>query len=147
MIKPEDLMALARRLANSLGEPEGRAAVSRAYYAAFHVARRLIEVDCGIVLPDGPEIHRKLLFCLNESKNDELVNIADKLSSLRSERNRADYQLQDSLFASPHNVQLLLADADSIIGRVTATRGQLTEFRPVIRTYAQSILKLRVKGA
>jgi hypothetical protein len=86
------------------------------------------------------------LFCLSESKNDELVNIADKLSSLRSERNRADYQLQDSLFASPHNVRLLLADADSIIGRVTATRGQLPEFRPVIRAYAQSILKLRLKG-
>jgi hypothetical protein len=147
MIKPEDLMALAKRLTNLPGEPEGRAAVGRAYYAAFHIARVLIEDGCGVVLPDGPEIHRKWMFCLSESKNDDLMNIADKLSSLRAERNRADYLLQDSRFANRSNVHLQLAEAETIIRRLTATRSQLPEFRPVIRTYAQSTLKLRLKGA
>ncbi len=145
MIHPRDLMALAERLAAQHAEAEGRAAVSRAYYAAFHVARVLVEEDCGIVLPGGPEVHKKLQFCLEHSQDAALMKIADQLQSLRDQRNRADYKLADSKFASPANVQTQLKSARDIIAEVNAIVPRVADIRAAVRTYASTILKLRLK--
>ena len=48
----EDFLPLAIRLAAGRSEPEWRTAVSRAYYAAFHVARDLME-NLGFTVPRG----------------------------------------------------------------------------------------------
>lgn len=145
MINPRDLMSLAERLAAHPDEAEGRAAVGRAYYAAFHVARLLVEEGCGIVLPGGPEVHKKLQFCLEHSQDAALMKIADQLQSLRDQRNRADYKLTDSKFASPANVQAQLKSARDIIAEVNATAPRVADFRAAMRAYASDVLKLRLK--
>jgi uncharacterized protein (UPF0332 family) len=144
MIKPHDLMALADRLAAIKAETEGRAAVGRAYYCAFHRAKSLVEDGCGIVLPGGAEVHKKLQFCLEQSQNAEVVEIGDRLQSLREERNRADYKLADSTFAKPANVQIQLEKAKAIVAQVEATAVQVASFRSAVRAYATDVLKLRV---
>lgn len=146
MITPQELLALSHRLGASAGEPEGRAAVSRAYYAAFHVARALVEDGCGVVLPDSPEIHRKLQFCLEQSASERLIEISDQLNSLRSERNRADYNLSDSRFASRIAVQLQIRKAEGIVADLNAAAAKLPAFRSVIRAYAKNVLRLGVRG-
>jgi hypothetical protein len=67
MIKPQELMAFAEWLAAQPGEAAGRAAVSRAYYSAFHIAKDWMHDVCGVVLPASPEVHRKLQFCLEQA--------------------------------------------------------------------------------
>jgi hypothetical protein len=145
MIHPRELMVLAEWLAARPGEPEGRAAVSRAYYAAFHVARMLVEEGCGIILPGGPEVHKKLQFCLEQSQDAALMKIADRLQSLRDQRNRADYKLTDSKFASPANVQGQLKSARDIIAELNAMAPRVADFRAAVRAYASNVLKLRLK--
>jgi uncharacterized protein (UPF0332 family) len=144
MIEPHELMALAERLAVIPGEPERRAAVSRAYYSAFHEARLLIQEGCGIVLPGGMEIHRKLIFCLEHSQNPTLIETGDQLSSLREERNRADYNLADPRFASTGNIQSQLVVAKDIVEGLKTAEGQLASIRPIVREYARTVLKLRL---
>ena len=72
-------------------EAARRSAVSRAYYGAFHLCRRLV-VNCGVSLPSGPECHTKLRYCLAASEQ-ELQQSASILDWLRVERNKADYDL------------------------------------------------------
>ena len=48
-----DFVPLAARLAAGAAEADWRTAVSRAYYAAIHVARRLLS-DLGFTVPRRP---------------------------------------------------------------------------------------------
>src|SRR5918912_522186 len=54
-----EFLPLAARLAAGGTEPEWRSAVSRAYYAAFHVARELF-TDLGFTVPRAEQAHRYL---------------------------------------------------------------------------------------
>jgi len=47
-----DFLSLAAQLAGDMAEADWRTAVSRAYYAAFHVARRLL-ADLNFTVPRG----------------------------------------------------------------------------------------------
>lgn len=62
---PADFISLAIRLSNNPREADLRTAVSRAYYGAFHLARRLLR-DCGVQFSGKDlykvEIHRKLRY-------------------------------------------------------------------------------------
>ena len=138
-------MALAERLAVIASEPEGRAAVERAYYSAFHRGAELIEVGCGVVMPRDPDVHRKLRFCLEQSKNEELIKIASRLNTIRSERNRADYHLADAKFSRPANVQAQLVIAKEIVAAIDAVSVKIGDFRETIRKYASEVLKLGIR--
>jgi hypothetical protein len=146
MISPDDLISLAERLAAADREVEGRSAVSRAYYGAFHEAKRLIEHECGVVLPPGGEAHRKLQLCLDRSDASLLDEIARRLQSLRDDRNRADYQLADSRFADPVNVQTQLKVAKEVMAMSKEAGVRSTDFRDDVREYASRVLKLRLRN-
>lgn len=157
MISPHDLISLADRLAAIQHEPanaaaavqresEGRAAVSRAYYGAFHAAKNLIEDDCGVVLPEGPESHEKLRYCLENSQNDDLASIGGRLKSLRAERNKADYALRESKFAITKNVRMQLERARQIVTDLATVQTQIADIRPSVRTYAGEALRLPLRG-
>ena len=94
---PADFISLAIKLSNSRQESELRTAVGRAYYGAFHAARELLE-ECGIRFPRaelfGADIHRKVRFCLDRADNEDAALVVIRLSSLREQRNYADYDLK-----------------------------------------------------
>lgn len=121
-------------------EPEGRAAVSRAYYCAFHTAMSLIQEGCGVVLDKKvPEPHKKLAQCLENSADSKLAETGRNLNSLREERRRADYELAESKFATVKNVQSQISLAKQIVDDVKAAESRIAEFRASIRTYAKLI--------
>jgi hypothetical protein len=61
-----DFLLLAARLAAGNTEADWRTAVSRAYYAVFHVARRLF-ADLKFAVPRADRAHQYLVFRLSNS--------------------------------------------------------------------------------
>lgn len=100
----DDLIALAGNLAvnTAIGSSEARfrSAVSRAYYGAFHLARAFL-ADVGVQVRRNAEGHTEIyrLFC--KVGLPGALKVATLLSSLRSARIRADYDLAYAGFAEP----------------------------------------------
>jgi len=85
-----DYLTLASTLANGVTEAEWRSASSRAYYAAFHVARRLL-LDLGFRVPRADKAHGYLWLRLSNAGQADVIQAGRRLNDLRRERNRADY--------------------------------------------------------
>jgi uncharacterized protein (UPF0332 family) len=85
-----DFLSLAARLAADVTEADWRAAVSRAYYAAFHVARRLL-ADLNFTVPRADRAHQYLVFRLSNAGEAAVEQAGRDLETLRRLRNRADY--------------------------------------------------------
>jgi uncharacterized protein (UPF0332 family) len=91
-----DFLTLAQALAGQSTEAAWRTAVSRAYYAAFHVARDLLE-GLGFTVPHADPAHGYLWLRLANSGNPQTVQAGNDLNAIRRERNIADYDLRRSL--------------------------------------------------
>jgi hypothetical protein len=74
------------------GAAECRSAVSRAYYAAFHVAGEYLE-EIGFILVERGPCHKALQFALKASGHGGIVAIGAQLDTLYTERLSADYDL------------------------------------------------------
>ena len=74
-------------------EAHWRSAVSRAYYAAFHIARRLLE-DLGFEVERGDRAHAYLTHRLCQCGHPEIEAAGTTLINLRRSRNEADYGLK-----------------------------------------------------
>ena len=73
-----------------------RTAISRAYYGAFGLARRVAESE-GLDLTGGPEDHEKVRAFFLQSGDQRRRGIGAHLDRLRRKRNRADYDLTYSV--------------------------------------------------
>ena len=89
-----DFLVLARTWAGSATEAAWRSSTSRAYYAAFHVARDMLD-GLGFTVPPSEKAHAYLL--------DQVDRIAASVHGAcrlgfarlrRRDRGFADYQLQ-----------------------------------------------------
>jgi uncharacterized protein (UPF0332 family) len=89
---PHDFLTLAGALTTGTAEADWRSAVSRAYYAAFHVARLLLRQG-GFAVPRAERAHAYLFLRLSNSGHPLVEQAGVNLNSLRSTRNRADYDL------------------------------------------------------
>jgi uncharacterized protein (UPF0332 family) len=85
-----DFLLLATRLAAGIAEADWRTAISRAYYAAFHVGRRLF-ADLNFTVPRADRAHQYLVFRLSNSGESVVEQAGRDLETLRRLRNRADY--------------------------------------------------------
>ncbi len=85
-----DFLGLGLRLATGAIEAEWRTAVSRAYYATFHVARHLFSHP-GFVVPRADRAHQYLVFRLSNCGEPTIEQTGRDLETLRRLRNRADY--------------------------------------------------------
>src|SRR5262245_63126116 len=85
-----DFLVLAAGLATGTTEADWRTAVSRAYYAAFHVARRLF-ADLNFTVPRADRAHQYLVFRLSNCGESAVEQAGHDLDTLRRFRNRADY--------------------------------------------------------
>jgi hypothetical protein len=145
MIKPIDLLSLADRLLASGIEVDGRAAVSRAYYGAYHAAQELIAEECGVVLPRGADAHQTIHRCLMNCQDVVLRDAGSRLESLREERNRADYDLDDARFAKAANVHVQVEKAKVVAAQIASAQANVTRIQDALRAYASGVLKLRLK--
>src|SRR5438270_1105412 len=85
-----DYLRLADTLAKGTTEAEWRSASSRAYYAAFHVARRLL-LALGFRVPQADRAHGYLWLRRSNAGAADVKKAGSLLNDLRRERNRADY--------------------------------------------------------
>lgn len=108
MINYKNIQSVADELLNlrslesnkKMQEAYSRSAVSRAYYATFHIARNKMEKikrksNPKYTVPKGGVVHGEIQkFWRKEFKKSRKKNYLDKrLKQLREKRNQADYDL------------------------------------------------------
>ncbi len=135
-----DFFNLASILAKGSTEAEWRSAVSRAYYAAFHIARNLL-LGCGFSVPRGEQAHAHLWLRLSNSKHPDVENAGGDLKSVRSSRNWADYDLDRRLNQATALSQLkLIENLNRVLEEASKepVKAQITE---AMKTYERDVLK------
>ncbi len=89
MVTPEDLLDLAQAMHSMGTETAHRSAVSRAYYAAYHHLRVVVESRVGFVGTGTADDHALVIAAVQLFDGPA----ADWLRYLRFRRNQADYDL------------------------------------------------------
>ena len=140
-----DFYNLAVELSAKDRPEELRSATSRAYYGAFHRVSEYLR-SIGISLPTGPECHRKVRWMLDNSGDGDIVVASGKLSTLRTARNGADYDLANVALETKKTVAINLHLARQVMSCIDqCVPGQPKEpVRVALRTYAKSTLGLSV---
>jgi uncharacterized protein (UPF0332 family) len=140
-MNPRDFLDVAFDLAGEFREADWRSAVSRAYYAAFHVATEFLQ-RCGFAVPQGEPTHGYLWLRLANSGEAALQNAGNELRRLRTARNWADYTLARPL------TQMHAADharlAENIIrtlDQIATMSALLTQSAERMRTYERDVLQ------
>ena len=129
-------MRLAAELISGPTEAHYRSAVSRAYYGAFHIVRRLLE-DVGVHLPKGEQVHAKAIYCLQDCGEQSAAEAAAYLEILRTERNRADYDL-DRIAYKQREAEAQVRKAQHTVAALQQCRfgPNAADFRAKARTQA-----------
>jgi len=140
-MNPRDLLALADTLAEETHEAAWRSAVSRAYYAVFHVARHLLR-QCRFEVPQAEQAHSYLWLRLANAGHPDVRVAGQRLSNLRRMRNWADYDLDQAFdqTVAIHQVQTAL-EIVQLLDEVTgepAVRAQVTE---AMKIYERDVLR------
>ena len=135
-----DVLEVADGLSMGTKEAEWRAAVSRAYFAAFHAARQLME-DLGFQVPRGEQAHAYLWKRLSNSGHVDVQNSGRDLSDLRSLRNWADYDLLRSLDQTMAIGQVLRADKILGLLETVATSAAANLITETMRAYQRDVLR------
>jgi uncharacterized protein (UPF0332 family) len=103
-----DYLTVADDLVNGGTEAEWRSAVSRAYYAAFHVGCQLLRA-LGFTVPHADRAHGYVWMRLSNSGHPDVLVAGQDLNYLRRERNRADYDGRRALAHSTARDRVQLA--------------------------------------
>jgi len=91
-MNPLDMLRVVDELIGGAEEAFWRSAISRIYYAAFHVARGLL-LSCGFAVPLDQRAHAYLWRRLSHSGHPDVAAAGATLWRLRRDRNGADYHL------------------------------------------------------
>ena len=137
---PQTFLTLADEWVQGPTEAHWRSAVSRAYYAAFHVARLLLE-ELGFEVERGDRAHAYLTHRLCQCGHPEIGAAGTTLINLRRSRNEADYGLK-APFSHRRAIQDVETAHETIAvllqGLVEPTRTSITE---TMRQCERDVLK------
>ena len=119
-VDPRDILDLARAIGKlrSGDEAARRSAASRAYYAAFHAARRHAWRKNLPPAPGVAKTHQALIEALESSCDPQDQRVGYRLRQVRDIRHRADYDIQVSFEHS--EARQALREAEDIVRRLTA---------------------------
>jgi uncharacterized protein (UPF0332 family) len=140
VINGQDFLRLADALLAGPSEVEWRSAVSRAYYAAFHVARDLL-FACGFAAPRGDQAHAFLWLRLSNASAAAVENAGRNLQTLRRDRNRADYDLTHPLAQATAATQVQAAKDIVNALQAAAQEPVRTQIVDAIKIYERDVLK------
>lgn len=132
---------VADALSTGSHESEWRSAISRAYYAAFHKARRLLR-QSGFNVPRGDQSHAYLWFRLSNAGQPDVMDAGTELGRLRSARNWADYDFDvpvDSWTAIDH--VRIAADIIELLDDLGKEATILTRVIDAIKIYERDVLR------
>jgi uncharacterized protein (UPF0332 family) len=114
-----DFLAVATQLAAGNTEAEWRSAISRAYYAAFHAARELLE-GLRFAVPRADRAHIYLSRRLANCGHAKTQEAGADLNALRGDTNQADYDLHRPMTGQLAALHVRLAE--KIIQSLDAAR-------------------------
>jgi uncharacterized protein (UPF0332 family) len=119
-----EYLSLAEELAGQATKPTQqearlRAAISRAYYAAFCQGRNYLRDFEGQKIPSGGRAHQYVRDEFKKSTDAHRIGIGYDLERLRSERNKADYVDNIAMLDALTKTDLVIAN------RVISTLGKL----------------------
>jgi len=114
-MNPKEFQHLALRLAEHGAFPsEFRTAISRAYYAVYHIGINLLK-ELGFTIANNDQAHKQVYYHFNNSGDSELIEVATKIDDLRTQRNHADYHLERDDVEKKHNAKTHAHSADRLI--------------------------------
>lgn len=93
-----EFLLIAERFRNSRVEAERRTSASRSYYALFNVVVSTL-AGKGVPFSETDDDHRRLISNLTNTGSTTASSVGRLLNELRTDRNRADYRL-DEMFES-----------------------------------------------
>jgi uncharacterized protein (UPF0332 family) len=134
-------LELADELSTGSRQADWRTASSRAYYAAFHKARTLLQQG-GFRVPDAEQAHAYLWRRLSNSGQPDVNDAGARLNRLRSIRNWADYDFDlpmDSQTAIDHVG--LATDIIRLLHRLANEPVILTRVIEAIKIYERDVLR------
>jgi uncharacterized protein (UPF0332 family) len=140
-MKGHDFLIVAQNLARDSTEAAWRSAISRAYYAAFHVARELM-TDLGFTVPQGDSTHGYAWIRLQNCGDAQAKKAGSNLNVLRGLRNKADYDLRPPLRQSSAAAQVNIAEQviQALVGAaLEPTRTQITD---AMMLFERTVLKV-----
>jgi len=137
---PRDILEVAEELAGGLTEAAWRAAVSRAYFAAFHSARNRLRL-AGFDPPAADQAHSYLWLRLSNCSHPDVEEAGKNLKDLRQRRNWADYDLE-----KPFDQAMALRQidiADRILGLLETVLGSASfaAITETMKTYERDVLR------
>jgi uncharacterized protein (UPF0332 family) len=114
----EDYLSIATTLLNDTTVPEAalRSAVSRAYYAAFNIARLYLREDGRLKLLTQPNAHRAVWAELRDSEHPIESSLGHAGFRMRSFRNRADYD--DNYPRLHHDAVVAISAARNLVAQI-----------------------------
>ena len=140
-MNPLDFLEVGGEWASGLREAKWRSAVSRAYYAAFHVARDLLRQG-GFEVPQGDQANRYLWLRLSNAGPPDVRQAGLELGHLRTRRNQADYDVDDDFpHARAFNYVQVAMSVIQLLQTAAATPTVLTQMTDAIKIYERDVLK------
>ena len=126
--------------AQNRNESARRSAVSRAYYGAFHLAREFL-TELGVDVPANATGHEFVVLRLENCGYSEAYEAGSLLADIRTERNRADYDLASQRIARIETVRVVIERAAEIHRLLLTFRNEpaRTSIRDGIVRYHQSV--------
>lgn len=137
---PRDFQKVAEELSNNTSPAYLRSAISRSYYAAYHVGGEFLE-DIGFVVPQNPEGHKYVENCLWGSEDPEIEKAANILGELLTQRIRADYKLDRPEVERPNLARTKIKEAREMIGlidRCTSRERRSSIFSAIQKNYSSA---------
>jgi hypothetical protein len=137
---PREFLDVASDLLSGGRQADWRTAAHCACYAAFHVARDLLEAARFAVPPDH-QAHAYLWLRLSNCGEDG-GKVGDGLRDLRRERTRADYDRTGPFSHQRAVAQVQLAlDTVQLLDDLAANPAALARVMDGIRVYERDVLK------
>jgi uncharacterized protein (UPF0332 family) len=119
---PRDFHTQAVNLLRAGQPADCRSAISRAYYAAFHVAATILRSN-GFAILENHHAHEQVTRHLLGSGHPAVVAVASQLRELRGMRNKADYRLSLAVVEAVKTAQMSVANAGGHIRTLETSFG------------------------
>ncbi len=141
MITPRELIDLANDLCAEDREVAWRTAATCAYFAVFHLASELLD-QAGFDVPNSEKAHGYLWLRLENSGHPDVSAAGMELKELRTRRNRAQYDRNDTFSHLDATRQVVASlRVMDLLEQVRESPDTVTRIIPVIRDYERDVLQ------
>jgi uncharacterized protein (UPF0332 family) len=136
-MNPQHFLVVAKELAkvsdgSPMAEAKHRSAISRAYYAAFNAANKFLSNKAGIEIVDNTQsVHLTVRKPFLNCSNFVARQVSVELTSLASERTRADYDFDDTDPETGKNAEVACEKAQEVFDKLSQC--QMQNLLPTIR--------------